>query len=154
MPSRTITVQDVRSKATSKGFDIYITVDQDGTEYSTKKRDLAESAKSLIGKQAEIEYTEARNGNFLNHYLDGILPVRPTEASSNGFTRQRDPDLDERIMRQTASKVAVQQLRYFMPDEQNVATLRELTDMWVDYYQNGWSDEVPSALPVDDSIPF
>lgn len=164
MPTRTIRVKDVRQKTTSKG-DLYELVDEDGNEYATKKRDVAESARDLRGAEAEIEFTESRNGQWLNLWLESVMPVRT--APSNGFTQvtQTAPDIspqrEMRIMREAAAKVAVEQLRYLLPAEQTFATLQVLTDWWVDYFINGWDNVQPPAVGAptpaaqpDDDIPF
>jgi hypothetical protein len=142
-------VKDVTQKTTAKG-DLYALVDTDGNEYTTFKRDIAESARSLKGAEAEVEFNETRNGTWLNLWLENVVPVR-TEPTS-GFTpvTQHAPDIspqrEMRIMREAASKVAVEQLRYLLPAEQTIATLMTLTDWWVDYYLNGWESTQPPRV--------
>jgi hypothetical protein len=157
MPAVTARIQNVTVKTvnTARGSGDVYTVEAD-RKYTTWKRDIAQAAKELIGQDAEIAYSEQQKGDFTNYYIDSVLPLRGTAPD---FERAPGPvpqDVKEqRIMRQTAAKVAVEQLRYFTPDDQTKEMLVALTEMWHDYFENGWPevDAVPGGFPTDD-IPF
>lgn len=62
----------------------YSVIDGNDVEYTTKKKDLADKAKSLEGKNAEIEFSLKENGQYTNRYLDKIQPAAAPPQQSAG----------------------------------------------------------------------
>ena len=59
-------------------------LDGNDVEYQTKKQDLADRAKSLIGQNAEIEFTLKENGKYTNRYLDKVQPAAAPPSGGGG----------------------------------------------------------------------
>lgn len=59
-------------------------IDGNDVEYTTKKQDLADRAKSLIGQNAEIEFSLKENGKYTNRYLDKVQPAAAPPSSGGG----------------------------------------------------------------------
>lgn len=65
-------------------------IDGNDVEYTTKKKDLAEKAQSLVGQTAEIEFTLKENGQYTNRYLDKIQPAAAPAPSGGGGPSRED----------------------------------------------------------------
>lgn len=63
-------------------------LDGNDVEYQTKKQDLADRAKSLIGQNAEIEFTLKENGKYTNRYLDKVQPAAAPPSGGGGPSKQ------------------------------------------------------------------
>jgi hypothetical protein len=57
----------------------------------TFKRDLAESAFSLVGQQAEVHFTTRTNGQYTNYRLEQILPAAPSPAQRAQMAQEASP---------------------------------------------------------------
>lgn len=140
---------------------------------STFKRDLAESAFSLVGQSAEAHFTVKQNGQFTNYYLEQILPApaSPVEAAQRAqeaqpllrqaaglpepaqALQQAQEAQDEKtraIHRQVAAKVAA---TLFTANPSDAPTFWENIRLLALYFDTGI---IPGAITsdVDDDIPF
>lgn len=168
---KTVAIRDVTSGSTSRG-DIFRVQTTDG-EYSTFNGALANQARQLIGREVMLRFTEKqveKNGQwFTNRYYEGAEPTGNMAQGPSGPTQvtfeppQRDSDKDLKIMRQTATKVAVLLLAYLPEDEQTPTALLDAADFLLAYYQHGQRRNEPVASepsfydPIphgDEDIPF
>lgn len=76
-----VKIRDVKGPNQNGWFSV---IDGNDVEYTTKKQDLADKAKSLVGKNAEIEFSLKENGQYTNRYLDKIQPAASAPESSGG----------------------------------------------------------------------
>lgn len=142
---------------------------------STFKRELAESAFTLVGQSAEAHYTVKQNGQYTNYYLEDILPAPASPAERAQRAQEAQPLLrtaaglpepaqalqeaqasqDEKnraIHRQTAAKVAA---TLFAASPSDAPTFWENVRTLALYFDTG-------VLPIDqitapgdeDDIPF
>lgn len=163
MPTLQARVDDVVMSETAKG-PIY-KAKINGVEYATFNKEIANQAKALKGQTATVDFTISQNGQWTNHYLEGITAAQlglGIPAETNGFhsTPPVEPaptsaDRETRIMRQTALKCAVATLPFFPAAEQSQETIAVLCDTYLSYFQYGWDAEFTNPAPVaEDDIPF
>lgn len=157
-------IDNVLVKTLQDGRSIY-RVMVGNREYTTFKRDLAEAAKELIGREAEIDFQVKQNGNYTNYYLDSVLPVRPSQQNGSGQlsldqgTPSSSEERELRIMRQSALARAIETLPYFEKAEQSRETLATLAEEYLSYFLSGnWENNAAlagsSSFQPDDDIPF
>ena len=118
MAELTAVVDDVRVKKLSDDRQFYV-IKSDGKEFSTFKRDLAASAKALIGQQAKIDYTEKQNGEWTNRYLENV-------ESATSFKQADASQKEIDIRRAVALKAAIEMLPYFPSEAQHWNTVKEI----------------------------
>jgi len=157
------TIDNVFVKNLPDGRPIYRAIVGD-REYTTLKKSIAEQAKELVGRQAEIAFTykpgNPREGGGTwpaNYYLESVLPI-PIQGNG-GFTTAPAPPADDereqRIMRQSALARAIDTLPYFEKAEQTRETLATLADEYLSYFTTGaWEGSTLTASSPDDDIPF
>ncbi|MBX3155059.1 MAG: hypothetical protein KF773_03590 [Deltaproteobacteria bacterium] len=75
-----IRVEDVATRETRGGNLRYVLRDDQHREYTTFRTQIGEEARSLAGRQAEIEFHEEHRGDYTNVYLDAIEPVDAGDA--------------------------------------------------------------------------
>jgi len=146
----------------------------------TFKRDIAESAFSLVGQDAEAHYTVKVNGNFTNYRLEQILPGKPSPAEVAQRAQEAGPllreaaglptppvasqglpaaptDKDKSIHRQTAAKVAA---TLFAANPSDAPTFWENIRLLAHYFDTG---DIPGTTTPElqgggegyfDDIPF
>lgn len=131
----------------------------------TKKPELIEQAKALLGGQVTVKVKEQDSGNanphqpgknFINRYMDEIAAASPSDvpgevaqpgqqqtqgqqrpAQQGGSTLTADQRRELRIMRQAASKNAVEMLSTLPESQQNMKGLVEVSEAWVAYFMYG-----------------
>lgn len=147
------------------------TVQEPGRQYpirvDTKKADVVEQAKALMGQSVKITYGEQQSENinpnnnqpYTNRYLNQIAmagagdvstqEAAPPPAGGNGGNgggggggaQQMRPDQKKelRIMRECAAKLAVDMAAHgILPaDQQNVHGLIAASETWVAYFAYG-----------------
>ena len=150
MAELTAVVDDVRVKKLSDDRQLYV-IKSDGKEFSTFKRDLAASAKAMIGQQAKIDYTEKQNGEWTNRYLENV-------ESAVEFKQATAPAREIDIRRAVALKAAIEMLPYFPSEAQHWNTVKEICPGIYEflYGQDGnWNqDDSSNGMAEADSIPF
>jgi len=146
----TAVVDDVRVKKLSDDRQLYV-IKSDGKEFTTFKRDLAASAKAMIGQQAKIDYTEKQNGEWTNRYLENV-------ESAVEFKQATAPAREIDIRRAVALKAAIEMLPYFPSEAQHWNTVKEICPGIYEflYGQDGnWNqDDSSNGMAEADSIPF
>ena len=91
---RVDTIAEVKTKELPTGVTIYLLLDSEGREYSTRNRDLARVGHAAweSGQHVHLEYDEKKGGQFnqfTNRYLNGIEPVQDgTEPLGNEPDKQ------------------------------------------------------------------
>lgn len=166
-----VRIREVKARTTTRG-DIYDLHADDNQEYATFDKGLALTAQSLSGPQAPLvtlTYTEKQKGQYTNRYAEKIEQAQtqlgvgqiafgpgPAQALAPTVTQNVLPQLpvaappmsgvdkEMRIMRQTASKVAVHLLPYLPAHEQTPQGLLTMADFLVDYFVEG----APPATPI------
>ena len=150
MAELTAVVDDVRVKKLSDDRQLYV-IKSDGKEFTTFKRDLAASAKAMIGQQAKIDYTEKQNGEWTNRYLENV-------ESAVEFKQATAPAREIDIRRAVALKAAIEMLPYFPSEAQHWNTVKEICPGIYEflYGQDGnWNqDDSSNGMAEADSIPF
>jgi len=137
-------------KKLSDDRQLYV-IKSDGKEFTTFKRDLAASAKAMIGQQAKIDYTEKQNGEWTNRYLENV-------ESAVEFKQATAPAREIDIRRAVALKAAIEMLPYFPSEAQHWNTVKEICPGIYEflYGQDGnWNqDDSSNGMAEADSIPF
>lgn len=157
MATRTTRITSVESKDTRKGT-IYLLTTEDGTEYATTKREIARTAKQYEGKVAEIEYTERRNGDYVNRYLEDVRGgSEPQSSGSRGGGN--DTERETRIMRQSAVKDAVPVWLSLPERDRTRTSLYEIATDHFAFYVGGLTAVAgdgfePARRDDGDDIPF
>lgn len=126
-----------------------LTTDNDAV-YETWKDAVASSAVALIGRPAQIEYTVRKNGDYTNYTLTTVAPFDQKETSGAPAAPAQPPvQLTEkerkkelRIMRQSASKVAIDLLR---DDERTFENLVVLAERLIRYFAGGPDAALPPS---------
>lgn len=184
--TRVTQIEGVSTKPTAKG-DLFVIL-AGGTEYSTFQGALANQAHQLRGKNVNLRFTEktvSKDGrSYTNRYYEGAeeagfgaAPTADFTFTSGGTSGSNigqlafpqappaDTGREDRIMRQTATKVAAALMPYLPEDERTPAGLLSMSEFLLGYYKDGiqsngdgasYGDPGPSAPPFtsDDDIPF
>lgn len=146
--------------------------------FETFKRDLAESAHSLINRSAEARYTVNVNGQFTNYRLESILPAQANPVERAQRAQEAQPilreaaglphpshalseaqasltDKDRSICRQTAGKVAA---TLFAANPSDAPTFWENVERLTAYFEVGIVPGKTTAEMLgsnyEDDIPF
>ena len=77
-------------------------------------------------------------------------PMQQQPVIQPGVIQTPDAVREKRIHRQTATKVAVEAVRYLAPEDQNLASIIRISEQLVQYYESGVQWTVP---PVGDFQP-
>ena len=75
MPEAEVRIQEVKALKTKSGNTRFVLVDDQGTEYSTFREQIAAKLPGLEGRRARIKYHEQERGGFTNVYLDAVDPL-------------------------------------------------------------------------------
>ncbi len=75
MPEADVRVRDVKAFKTKSGNTRFVLVDDQGTEYSTFREQIAAKLQGLEGRRARIKYHEQARDGFTNVYLDAVEPL-------------------------------------------------------------------------------
>ena len=75
MPEAEVRIQEVKALKTKSGNTRFVLVDDEGTEYSTFREQIAAKLPGLEGRRARIKYHEQERGGFTNVYLDAVDPL-------------------------------------------------------------------------------
>jgi hypothetical protein len=153
------TVAEVKTKELPTGVTIYLLLDSQGNEYSTRDRDLARVGHAAweSGQHVHFDYDEKKGGQFnqfTNRYLNSLDPVEdgtsPFAPPFPGNEPDRQPpglfddaapepavvstDKDLQIAKAVALKAGVEILQYLPEDQRtvsNVVTAAEFFTRWL-----------------------
>jgi hypothetical protein len=75
MPEKETKVESVKALKTQSGNTRFVLRDEDGSEYTTFKEDIAKQAIAAEGRRARIRFHEQERNGFTNVYLDGAEPL-------------------------------------------------------------------------------
>jgi hypothetical protein len=67
-----VTVAEVKAFKTQSGNTRFVLRDDDGTEYTTFREQIARDAVAAEGRRARISFHEQQRGGFTNVYLDRV----------------------------------------------------------------------------------
>ena len=146
----TVTIESVEGKSinTRRGpSTVYNVETSDGKRYSTFDSKLAESAATLRGKTAVIEYQvreNVRDGKtYVNHDLKGVQPaispadIVPVQITETPRIDSQKSDKDLSIARSVALKAAVDTATGLQWTESPSAPVLSLADEYLDWLLNG-----------------
>jgi hypothetical protein len=84
MPENEVQVKDVKAFRTKSGNTRFVLVDDQGTEYSTFREQIAAKLQGLEGRRARIKYHEQERDGFTNVYLDAVEPLGEASTEEEG----------------------------------------------------------------------
>jgi len=150
LPSITAVVDEVTHKTTAKGNDMF-TVVAGGKKITTFERDHAETAKSLKGQKATIDYVEKENGQYVNLNLVSIKPFE--EKLAAGFSPTPDEKQDS-IQRQCALKAAVE-FNKALGEKASIGGVVAAAEAFNSWLNGAPAESGPSeGNSLDDDVPF
>lgn len=132
-------VEDVRIRNLKDDRQLYV-IRISGKEVTTFKRDLAAAAKSMLNQQVNAQITTKQNGEWTNHYLEGIESV----AAKQDF---KVDDKQADIRKAVALKAAIEMLQYFPESGRHWNNVKAMCPDIKRYLESDW-DEVPAPDPV------
>lgn len=117
---------------------------QGGREYSTFKGDVASKANGFLGQPVNVTYSEKQNGQYTNYTLEdvastnGSAPQQQAPAPAPEEGAQHSPGKEMKIHRQSALDRAITCFGIAGIDPlQNLDELYELSDQFIEYFNNG-----------------
>jgi hypothetical protein len=84
MPETEVRIAEVKALKTKSGNTRFVLVDDQGTEYTTFREQIASKLPGLEGRRARITYHEQERGGFTNVYLDAVEPLGDEPAREGG----------------------------------------------------------------------